>query len=171
MTTAVALRPAGRSDEPFLRELYAETRAAELTATGWSPDQIDAFVCMQFDAQRADYERRFPNSAHSIVVDGDRAVGRIWVDRTPDEIRLLDLAIRDRDRGRGIGTRLLRELQDEARRAGVPLRHSVVKANVDAQRLYRRLGFAVVGDLPTHHAMEWVASQGGPDAGVENTAS
>lgn len=154
---AVALRPAGRRDEPFLRELYAETRAGEMAATGWGAGEIDAFVRMQFDAQRNDYERRFPDADHSIVVDGDRAVGRIWIDRSPDEIRLLDLAIRDGDRGRGIGTRLLRELQDEARRAGVPLRHSVVKANVDALRLYRRLGFEIVGDLPTHHAMEWVA--------------
>lgn len=153
---AVVLRPAGPVDESFLAALYAETRAAEMITTGWRKPEIDAFLRMQFEAQRDDYERRFPDALHSIVVVDDCEVGRIWIDRSPAEIRLLDLTIRAADRGRGVGTALLADLQTEARRAGVPLRHSVVKANVDALRLYQRLGFVIVGDVPTHHLMEWI---------------
>lgn len=171
---AVGLRPAGPDDEPFLVSLYAQTRASEMAATGWGQREIDAFVQMQYAAQRSDYEGRYPAASHSVVLADDRPVGRIWIDRSPDEIRLLDLAVIDGDRDRGIGTRLLRDLQAEAQPAGVPLRHSVVKTNVDALRLYQRLGFTIVGDLPTHHLMEWV----GPSCpgrhygvGCENTAS
>lgn len=149
------LRPATPLDEPFLRELYADTRRDELAATGWDDRQLAEFLDMQFVAQRTDYERRFPGADHDIVLDGPASVGRIWVHRTSDEIRLLDLAILSAARRRGIGTGLITRLQDEAADARLPLRHSVVKENTGALRLYHRLGFTIIGDVPTHHAMEW----------------
>lgn len=155
MSIAIILRPAGPADDGFLAELYADTRAEELAGVGWPDHEVAAFLRMQFEAQRTDYTARFPRSDNEIVLDGPVPVGRIWVNRAPDEIRLLDLAIRSDHRNRGIGTSLIRRLQDEALAAGRPLRHSVVKENVNALRLYSRLGFEIVGGVATHHLMEW----------------
>ena len=149
------LRPATPADLPFLRALYADTRADELADVGWDDAQLAAFLDLQFEAQRTDYERRFPSADHEIVLDGPVPVGRIWVHRGSDEIRLLDLEIHSSARNRGIGTTLIRRLQDEAKAAGLPLRHSVVKENDGALRLYARLGFVIIGEIATHHAMEW----------------
>ena len=151
----VLLRPVQPADQEFLLALYADTRREEMATTGWPQQQIDEFLRMQFDAQRLDYARRFPDSDHDLVLAHGVPVGRIWVERGSKEIRLLDLAILSSHRNRGIGSKLLRGLQAEARRSQRPLRHSVLKQNLAALRLYQRLDFVVVGDLATHHLMEW----------------
>lgn len=143
------------ADEPFLLRVYASTRAAELAAVPWSEAEKDKFVAMQFEAQRADYERRFPDANHSVILSGGVPVGRIWIDRASSEIRLLDVALLTDHRNQGIGTDLVRELIDEARAAALPLRHSVYKSNRDALRLYERLGFHVVEDFDAYVLMEW----------------
>jgi ribosomal protein S18 acetylase RimI-like enzyme len=153
--TAALLRPAGVADQDFLARLYADTRREELATTGWPPPQVAAFLQMQFEAQRTDYSHRYPASDHDLVLVDGEPVGRIWVDRGPLEIRLLDVAILDSARNQGIGTTLIRGLQNEARTAAKPLRHSVVKENFAALRLYHRLDFVIIGDLTTHHSMEW----------------
>jgi ribosomal protein S18 acetylase RimI-like enzyme len=78
-------------------------------------------------------------------LDG-RPAGRIWVARSADEIRIVDLALLPSARGGGVGTHLFQELIAEAAEASLPLRLSVRKNNHAALRLYERLGFVVVGD-------------------------
>lgn len=151
----IGLRPAGTTDEAFLLALYADTRRDEMGLTGWPPKQIEQFLEMQFEAQRRHYTAHYPSAAHDVILVDGVAAGRLWVHRGPDEIRLLDIALRPLFRNRGVATTLIGALQDEARRNGVPLRHSVVKENTGALRLYERLGFHITGEIPTHHQMEW----------------
>jgi ribosomal protein S18 acetylase RimI-like enzyme len=54
--------------------------------------------------------------------------------------------------GKGIGTRLLQSLVQEAREAGAGLKLSVLKAN-PARRLYERMGFVVVEEKATAYDM------------------
>lgn len=152
----IELRPVGDADADFLLRVYGETRAGELAAVPWTDAEKDGFVRQQFAAQHHDYTSRFPAAQHSVVVADGEAVGRIWIDRRPEEIRLLDIALLAEHRNRGIGGVLLGRLQDEARRAGKPLRHSVEKSNGDGLRFYRRLGFQVVEDWGLHDLMEWL---------------
>jgi ribosomal-protein-alanine N-acetyltransferase len=63
-----------------------------------------------------------------------------------DEIHINNVAIRLRLRGRGIGTALLHHVFAEARRLGARRATLEVRAsNLDALRLYTRLGFAAAG--------------------------
>lgn len=152
---AITLRPVGPADEEFLFQLYASTRADELAPLGWSPAQQTTFLRQQFDAQRRDYQARFPAAGHQLILVAERPAGRIWVARTDAEIRLVDLALLPAAQGSGVGTQLLRSLIDEATQAGRPLRLSVLRNNHRAVRLYERLGFAVIGDTPTYLKMEY----------------
>jgi ribosomal protein S18 acetylase RimI-like enzyme len=56
--------------------------------------------------------------------------------------------------GRGIGTTLIRRLQQRARKEGVPVTLQVFKVN-PARALYERLGFKVTGETDTHCRMKW----------------
>jgi GNAT superfamily N-acetyltransferase len=138
-----------------LLALYESTRAGEMAQVPWSDEQKQAFLRGQFDAQRTDYLVRFPDAEHSIVVLDDEPIGRIWIDRRIDEIRLLDIAILPRWQNAGVGTTLLEQLRRNATEAELPLRHSVHVTNSDALRFYQRLGFVVVEDFETHVLMEW----------------
>ncbi len=155
----IELRPVRVRDEERLLGIYASTREAERDAASWTDEEWEGFVRMQFEAQRRHYETHFPNAEHSIVLRDGEPVGRIWVLRAADEIRLLDIAVLPEHRRCGIGTRLIRELQEEARAAGVPLRHSVELGNPGARRLYERLGFTEVRTHGLHTLMEWNSTE------------
>ena len=156
----IELRPTREDDGPFLFRVYASTREVERDAWQWEEEAWGAFLRMQFDAQRRHYTTHLPSAVQSVVLCEGEPAGRTWVHRSPEEIRLLDIAILPEYRRRGIGTHLIRELQEEARRAGVPLHHSVELGNPGAKRLYERLGFVAVRTRGMHTLMEWNPADG-----------
>ncbi len=69
---------------------------------------------------------------------------------------MVDISLLQSWRGRGVGTALLRQVQIQTRRSGLPMTWLHVEAhNVAAARLYERLGFKIVERGPTHWRMEW----------------
>ena len=130
---SLTLRPECASDEPFLFELYAGTRAEELVLTGWDEPTRQQFLRMQFQAQRAGYRGMFPDAQFDVVLEDGIPVGRIVVSVADAEIRIVDLIITETKRGRGIGTEMLRRLLQQAAAASKPLRLQVLKANRAAQ--------------------------------------
>jgi|SRR5271165_542276 len=148
------LRAATSVDDQFLRAVYAGTRAEELARVPWSEEQKRAFTDMQFAAQDADYRRNYPDARYSIIEVHGVPVGRLYVDRCEKEIRIIDIALLPEHRRAGIGTKLLRELQDEARKTGKALTIHVEKLN-PALRLYHRLGFRQVEDQGVYLFLEW----------------
>lgn len=153
---AITLHAVSDTDTELLRRIYASTRAAELAMTPWSEEQKEAFCRMQFDAQRSHYEKHYPAASHDIIQRDGVAAGRLYVDRGESEILIVDIALLPEHRGAGIGTRLLRELQEEARTAGKMLTIHVEKFN-PALRLYERLGFSIKGDEGVYLLMAWTA--------------
>jgi ribosomal protein S18 acetylase RimI-like enzyme len=153
LPSGITLRPVSSGDRDFLLQVYASTREEELRLVDWSADQKAAFVRMQFEAQDAYYREHYhPATFDVIEVDGE-AVGRLYVARWEDEIRIVDIAILPEHRGRGIGTRLLEELLAEGGETGK--RVSVhVELNNPARRLYERLGFVPVGEQGLYVLME-----------------
>ena len=157
MKSTITVRLARDGDTEFLFQVYASTRSEELVLTGWTDEEKRAFLVMQFNAQLRDYLARFPRSEQLVVLADGTPAGRLWVNGSKDEIRLLDIALLPGYRNTGIGTLLLKHLQKEARVTGKPLRHSVHKDNLDALRFYERLGFKVVEDFGIHTLMEWTS--------------
>ena len=151
---AIALQAVSEADEPFLLELYASTRREEMAAWNWPPAQVAAFLQMQYRAQRLSYADAYPGAEHSLVLEDGRPIGRLLVWRGPAEVRLVDISLLPAARGRGLGSRLLRQLMQEAAAARLPLRLQVLTTN-PARRLYLRLGFRRTGGDPVYDAMEW----------------
>ncbi len=150
----VKLRPITGADMPFLERVYASTRTDELAVTNWSAAQKEAFCRMQFNAQHEHYQRHYSGASFSVIECDEIAVGRLYVDRWTREIRIVDIAILPEHRGRGIGTRLLGNLQEEARFNGKLLSIHVERLN-PALRLYERLGFRILEDKGVYLLMGW----------------
>lgn len=154
MTGPVTFRPIRPEDEPFLYRLYATTRDAELALVDWDDTQKEAFLRMQFRAQHTFYLSQFTEAAFDLIVrDGD-PIGRLYVDRRSDEIRIIDIALMPEQRNAGLGGALLRALLEEGARSGKPVRIHVEKFN-RAMTLYQRLGFVPIHDQGVHLLMEW----------------
>lgn len=147
-------------DDAFLLSVYDSTRAEELAQAEWAEGQREAFLKWQFDLQRREYDARFPDAEYNVILIDNQPAGRIWIGRTDEQIRLLDIALLPQFQNRGVGTVLIRNLIDEAKVTGKRLRHMVFVLNNDAHRFYERLGFVVIDDLGGYKHMEFKTSDG-----------
>jgi ribosomal protein S18 acetylase RimI-like enzyme len=155
----IAVHAAAPEDTEFLASLYFDTRRHEVSAWGWPSEQQEAFLLMQFDAQCRSYRAAYPNASHSIIcIDGLR-VGRMLLQRESGGTRVVDIALLEPYRNRGIGTSLLQKLQKECEAERSKLWLQVLHTN-PAIRLYRRLGFCQTGADALYAQMEWIPSAG-----------
>ena len=152
-SSAITLRPVVAEDEPLLLELYASTRAAEMAMVPWTREQQEAFVRMQFEAQRAHYKKIHPDANHDIIMSNGRPVGRLYVARTTDRIEIMDITVLPQERNAGIGSSLIKALMDEAE-SSRPLRIYVENFN-PSLRLFERLGFKAAEEDGFMLLMEW----------------
>src|SRR5215471_1233366 len=77
----IALRPVTDADDSFILAVYASTRAEELARVPWTQEQKEAFIHMQFAAQKRHYAAEYPQASHDIIVVEGAPVGRIYLDR------------------------------------------------------------------------------------------
>jgi ribosomal protein S18 acetylase RimI-like enzyme len=94
--------------------------------------------------QREFHDRAFSPGRWQIITADGVDVGMIDVEHRPTEIYLSRIEIHPGHQGRGIGTRLITALIDEARRNGQDLALDVLVANPRARALYQRLGLTEV---------------------------
>jgi GNAT superfamily N-acetyltransferase len=156
MTPPSSLRPVTAGDWDFLSSVYASTRVEELLATDWTDEEKSEFCRMQFTAQDAHYRQHYPTAEFRVIEVEGTAVGRLYVDRWKREIRIMDITILPGHRGKGIGGRLLLDLQNEAGEVGKSLSIHVERLN-PALSLYQRLGFRMIEDKGVYLLMEWNA--------------
>ena len=150
----LGFRPIAESDKPFLRELYASTRADEMAVVPWSEAEKETFLTMQFEAQHTFYAEQFSDAEFSLVLDDGEPIGRLYVDRREDEHRLIDIALLSSHRGRGLGGSLMKDVLDEAASVGKAVRIHVEQNN-PARHLYDRLGFEKIEDQGVYDLLEW----------------
>ena len=152
---ALSLRPATTADEAFLLKLFASTRADELSLMNWDENQKQVFITMQFKAQGQQYVMNYPHAEHRIVLWNGEPVGRLLLDRGELGLTLVDIALLQTHRNKGIGTVLIQEIVKEALAAAKPIRLHVFCSSA-AKRLYERLGFSQIGEDAAYLEMMWV---------------
>jgi ribosomal protein S18 acetylase RimI-like enzyme len=152
-TAELSLRPTTPGDDAFLRRVYAGVREEELSVVAWTDEQRDTFLAQQFEAQDAYYREHYQPATFDVIELESDPVGRLYVVRWEDEIRIVDISLLPEHRGRGIGTALIRALLDEAAAAGKRLSIHVEVHN-RARRLYERLGFLAVAENGIYLLME-----------------
>ncbi len=154
------LRPVEATDEPLLAQLFAEARAGEFHSTGLGERELSLLLEIQRRAQESQYRAAFPQAERSIIEVDGAAVGRLVLDRGPEEMRVVDVALLAVCRGRGLGSSLLRALQAEAAASGRRLGLRVAQGN-PARRLYARLGFREVRGDEMYVEMAWQPGSSG----------
>jgi ribosomal protein S18 acetylase RimI-like enzyme len=151
---SIALRPVTPADMPFLNLLYANTREQELAPVSWPEEQKRQFLADQFALQDQHYRRIYIDADFLLILLQDIPIGRIYVHRSANEIRVMDIALIAAQRGRGIGTSLLTELFEEAARTGSEVTLHV-EPNNPAQRLYQRMGFRLIENRGVYDFLGW----------------
>jgi GNAT superfamily N-acetyltransferase len=132
----VALRPAQASDRPFIEAVYFGTNRWLIEKLfGWRGDEYE----------REKFSKNVDLALTSIVLIDGRDAGWLMVVRTTECITLNQIYLDTPWQSKGVGSLLIKQLIEEARTRGVPLRLSTAKIN-PARRLYDRLGFVEVDE-------------------------
>jgi [ribosomal protein S18]-alanine N-acetyltransferase len=126
-----------RMTEHDLVEVCAIEEVSDLSAWGWDAyhkelqSRIDTIMLVA----RPDSAPRENQIAGFIVA-------RLYA----DELHVNNVAVRPEFRGKGIGSELLQTTLDEARKRGAKMAQLEVRAgNAEAQKLYQKCGFTIVG--------------------------
>jgi RimJ/RimL family protein N-acetyltransferase len=153
----ISLRPVEAADLPLLLALYGSARAAELALVPWNDAQRRAFIQHQFNAQTAFYQSEYPHAVHSILLCDGEPCGRVYIDRRPHEIRMLDVSWLATESAEDAGRQLMADLQAEAQSAGLPLNLHLEPLST-LRACFERLGFVKVTESDTHALYEWRAA-------------
>lgn len=140
---AAGLRPVTSSDLPVLRQVFHEVHGEQFAGSGLPAELLVPLLDLQFRSQQAQYGHEHPEAEDSLIELDGHPVGRCWIDRSSAAFRILDLAVLPSARRRGIASRVLSALAEEAAEAGRCLHLSVWRDNVAARSLYEGLGFGL----------------------------
>jgi len=90
-----------------------------------------------------------------VARDDEEIVGSVqlhpaWAPNQPHRADIAKLIVHRRSRRAGLGTRLMRTIEGEARRAGFTLLTLDAKRGEAAEQLYRHIGWTAAGTIPRY---------------------
>lgn len=150
------IRNSHDGDDMFKRALYAATRD-DLRQLPMPAEFIDHLISMQQKIHETGQRNAFPHAEYWIVEDRGEPVGRVVLDTSSKEWRLVDIAIAPKARRQGVGGAVLRALQQRAAGQQAHIGLAVARSNDGARRLYLAAGFQVREADALREQMVWQA--------------
>ena len=139
MSAGVTRRPYQVADESFICDLFCDMRRPEFVPLGLPAEHLEALLADQFRL-RQDHYNKIPDSSWEIFEREGESIGYVGLQRTEDEIRVIDIALLESERGQGIGSGYFDELIKISTRDQKAL-SLFVEVHNPARNLYDRLGF------------------------------
>jgi GNAT superfamily N-acetyltransferase len=130
------LRPAAADDLPFARRLYLDNVREVSQRAGFAWDEA---------RQTANFDARFIAGEVSVIVLDGEDIGWMQIAAREGEFFLKQFFVHPKHQRRGVGTALLQDLIERARRERKAVTLGVVKGN-PARSLYERHGFHVTSE-------------------------
>jgi len=128
-------------------------------------DAVDSGAAVSFLApltlERAeDWWRKTLSTSHAgaiflVARDAQGIMGTVqlhpaWAPNQPHRAEIVKLLVHRRSRRTGLGTRLMRAMEDAAQRSGFSLLTLDAKKGTAAEQLYRSLGWTLAGTIPRY---------------------
>lgn len=143
---------AGEADQAFLREVFASTKAIELSLLDPDPVVRSAFVAMQMLAQRRSAELYYPGAIELVLHHEGVSAGRLWLHDDGNGLRIVDITLLPPFQGRGAARACLGALIRLADAHGRAL-HLHVLIDNPIRHWYARLGFELTATTGLYQAM------------------
>lgn len=150
----LSMRLTTPTDEAFLFQLFIDVRPWLAWAEG-DTDFIRTLYESQYKVMRTGQETVYPEHLDFIIEKTDQRVGRLVIDLGYADWRVSELQIISQAQGQGIGSDLLRSLQQAAGNSRMPITLSTPMYWFSALQFYERLGFRVMATDPPYYHMAW----------------
>jgi len=145
----ITTRTVTPEDTSLLFELFLDGEAAAWARI--SPIDPGPVLRRMFEAQQAEYRRRFPRAQHEIVLLEGEPAGQVRWDENSDDVHIVDIGVLPRCRGQGVASAVYERIVAHARGAAKPVRSTVTRANTASVALHARAGFVVESEDETHY--------------------
>lgn len=142
-----------KKDMDLLYQIYRSTRIEEMGQSGWTFEEVENFIQMQFQLQHTQYMEHYNGAAFDIIIFEGKDIGRLYVDRWSKEIRIIDIALIANYRRKGIGSQIMGDLIKEADEKN-HLLSLHVEHNNPAMGLYKKMGFEKIKEVGVYYLME-----------------
>lgn len=138
-------------------QLYCNIRADEFSSWPMPEEQKSFLMQMQYNMQKQQYDQQLSYRRYDVIWHDEQRIGRFIVDRQEDGWRIIDISILPSMQNQGIGSRLITDLQNEAKLQNKKVALSVLLTN-PAKSLYERLGFKEYRRDEVYMGMEYTPS-------------
>lgn len=149
----IQLRKVQQEDRDFLFQIFIESRP-ELTLLQQLPN-AETVLFHQFEIDEQQTAINHPNAENYIILYKYEPIGRVTVDKSGRDYRLIWLGVQSVYRRQGIGTQLLQSLMKEASNANKVIRLQVAWFNTEARKIYTKLGFQLLEENQVYSIMHW----------------
>jgi GNAT superfamily N-acetyltransferase len=151
-----ALRAALPAEQELLYAIHRESMGPYVEATWGDWDEA---------IQREFFEARMARGLLNVILVDGEVGGILELDDRFDCVFVSNIQLAARCRRRGIGSRIIADVQRDAAARGQAVELTVLRVN-PARKVYERLGFVQTELTNTHHYMRWQAGGAGA-SGVE----
>lgn len=151
------LRFFSERDIPFLKKIYFSTREEELKQVNhWTESMKEAFLTHQFTAQHEYYQKNYIGANFLVIEKDKEIIGRLYYkEGFEGTIRIIDIALLPKFQKQGLGTSILKDIIEHARKIEQSITIHVESFN-PAMELYKRLGFQKVSETNgVYHLLKW----------------
>jgi acetyltransferase len=143
--------PADDADIHGLAELLVDTVESGSAVSFLSPLTVEtAEAWWRRTIAASDARAIFLVARDDVGIVGTVQLHPAWAPNQPHRAEIVKLIAHRRARGAGLGSELMRRIEDEARRAGFRLLTLDTKRGAAAEHLYRRLGWTAAGTIPRY---------------------
>jgi len=153
----ITLRSITSADNKVLYNIYCSTRLSEMQLMSeWTNIQKQAFLKLQFDAQRNHYLQHYKGADFWIIEKNRKPIGRLYLHKQFEDnsIRIIDITLLPAYQNKGIGKRILLDILGFAAQQKQPVTLHVETTN-KALALYKSVGFQHVHTNQFHYFMRW----------------
>lgn len=104
--------------------------------------------------QQNDFSKSFlPNRNNIIILNGSN-IGVLEINEEDKIIYVVELEILPQFQGKGIGSNILNDIIEDAKKKDKKVQVGCFKVNERAKELYLKLGFKIIDDTRTHFILE-----------------
>ncbi|MFB6181461.1 MAG: GNAT family N-acetyltransferase [Candidatus Magasanikbacteria bacterium] len=142
------LRTAEQRDWLFL---FCVSKLAMLPVRKARNPDLEINLKEEFD----EYYEKFDLEDMQIIESNGTDVGRLRIERSPDQIYVWGVQILPWFQGKDIGTAIFKDLIEESNNSNTPIKLKVDKANDRAISFYKKFGFIQDEDKEKHLIMKY----------------
>ncbi|WP_297417475.1 GNAT family N-acetyltransferase [Clostridium sp.] len=151
----ISLQKVKLEESEFLLKIFKESNPELLYICGLGEEEKRVILLQQFTIETKQLMQIYPNAEFNIVMLNEEPIGKLYINYGKTADRIIEIALLEEYRGRGIGKELIEIVIKNAKKAGKNVRLQVAWFNQNAYGLYKKLGFQVIENKEVFFEMEY----------------